>query len=61
VGATTFTIAGVAVMLVGVLVPNAFATKFMLAAIMVGAVWPVVYSYLEWRREKEGGTGGEVR
>jgi hypothetical protein len=33
----------------------------MLAAIMVGAVWPVVYSYLEWRREKEGGTGGEVR
>ena len=61
VGATSFTIAGVAVMLVGVLVPNAFATKFMLAAIMVGAVWPVVYSYLEWRREKEGGTGGEVR
>lgn len=53
VGATSFSIAGVAVMLVGVLAPNAMATKFMVAAILVGAFWPVVYSYLEWRREKE--------
>ena len=34
------------------------ATKLMLAAIVLGAFWPVVYSYLEWRREKEDAGGG---
>ena len=53
VGSTCFTLAGVAVMVVGFLAPGAMATKVMLAVIMVAVLWPVVYSYLEWRREKE--------
>ncbi len=52
VGGTCFTIAGVALMLIGFLAPGAVATKVMLAAILVAALWPVVYSYLEWRREE---------
>jgi len=55
VGATCFTIAGVAIMAVGFLAPGGLATKFMIAAIMGAVLWPVIYSYLEWRREKEEG------
>ena len=54
VGATCFTAAGVGIMLIGLFAPGGMATKLMLAAILIGAFWPVVYSYLEWRREKEG-------
>ena len=54
VGATCFTAAGVGIMLIGLFAPGGMATKLMLAAILLGAFWPVVYSYLEWRREKEG-------
>jgi uncharacterized membrane protein len=58
VGATCFTIAGLVLMALGFLTPGATATKVMIAAILIGVLWPVVYSYLEWRREKEeGGTG----
>ena len=41
------------VMLIGLFAPGGLATRLMLAAILLGAFWPVVYSYLEWRREKE--------
>ena len=54
VGATCFTAAGAGIVVIGLLAPGAMATKLMLAAILLGAFWPVVYSYLEWRREKEG-------
>ena len=33
---------------------SASSARLMLAAILTAAFWPVVYSYLEWRREKEG-------
>ncbi|HOX21207.1 MAG TPA: SdpI family protein, partial [Gemmatimonadales bacterium] len=49
VGATCFTAAGVGIMLIGLFAPGGMATKLMLAAILIGAFWPVVYSYLEWR------------
>ncbi len=52
VGATCFTAAGVGIVLIGLFAPGEMATKLMLAAILLGAFWPVVYSYLEWRRER---------
>ena len=55
VGATCFTAAGVGIVLIGLFAPGELATKLMLAAIVAGAFWPVVYSYLEWRRERAGG------
>lgn len=53
VGGYCFTIAGLVVMVSGFVVPADMATKVMLAAIFPAAIWPVVYSYLEWKREKE--------
>jgi uncharacterized membrane protein len=53
VGATAFTIAGLAVMVVGFIAPGRVATKVMLAGVLAAFLWPVIYSYLEWRREKE--------
>ncbi len=56
VGATCFTAAGAGIVLIGLFAPGELATKLMLAAIVVGAFWPVVYSYLEWRRERDEGS-----
>jgi uncharacterized membrane protein len=58
VGAISFSAAGVVIMLVGFFAPGGLATKLMVAAILLGAFWPVVYSYLEWRRERAEGTAG---
>lgn len=52
VGATSFTVAGVAIMLIGLAGwPSVGAKGLLIAAILAG-LWPVVYSYLEWRRER---------
>lgn len=53
VGATSFTVAGVAIMLLGVAGSRSGAMKGLLVAAILAALWPVVYSYVEWRREKE--------
>lgn len=52
VGATSFTVAGVAIMLIGLSGSRAGATKVLLGAAILAALWPVLYSYLEWRRER---------
>ena len=61
VGATSFTAAGVGIVLIGLFAPGEMATKLMLAAIVLGAFWPVVYSYLEWRRERGEGSSAASR
>lgn len=58
VGGYCFMIAGLVVMVSGFVVPGVMATKVLLAAILPAAIWPVVYSYLEWKRERAEGTAG---
>ncbi len=61
VGGYCFTIAGLVVMVSGFVVPGAMATKVLLAALLPAIVWPVVYSYLEWRRERDEGSAAVGR
>lgn len=52
VGATAFTVTGVAILLMGVLGGRAHLFRVLLVVAILAALWPVLYSYLEWRRER---------
>lgn len=56
VGGYAFTVAGVLFVAMAVLGGAPGAIKLMLALIIPAVLWPVLYSYLEWRREKESST-----
>ena len=59
VGGYAFSLAGLIFLVLAVLPTGRMNTVFMLAVIMPIVLWPVLYSYLEWRREKEeSGTSG---
>lgn len=58
VGATSFTVAGVAIMLIGLVGTRSAAMRGLLAAAILAGLWPVLYSYLEWRREVGRGSAG---
>ncbi len=58
VGGYAFSLAGLIFLVLAVLPTGSMNIVFMLAVIMPIVLWPVLYSYLEWRREKEeSGTG----
>jgi len=60
IGGYAFTLAGLAFVAVGFMARGGLGRTIMLAVIFPMILWPVVYSYLEWRREKEEvGTGGK--
>jgi len=56
VGGYAFTIAGLLFVAMALVPSLGGHMGIMLAVILPIAFWPVVYSYLEWRREKESGT-----
>lgn len=62
VGGYAFTLAGLVFVLMSFLAPGPGGTKWMLILVFPIVLWPVLYSYLAWRREKEGtvGTGGHT-
>ena len=56
VGGYAFTVAGLLFVAMAVLGGAPGAIKLMLVLIIPAVLWPVLYSYLEWRREKESST-----
>lgn len=59
VGGYTFTVTGLVFMVVA-FIPSGAASKAIILAVVIPMVlWPVIYSYLEWRREKAEGSAGE--
>jgi len=60
VGGYAFTLAGLAFIATAFIPMGDKSTAVMVGAILLMVLLPVVYSYLEWRREREGiGTGGK--
>jgi uncharacterized membrane protein len=58
IGGYAFTIAGLVFIATAFIPMGTKGTAVMLGIIFPTVLWPVVYSYLEWRREKEdAGTG----
>ncbi len=58
IGGYAFTIAGLVFVATAFIPMGRNSTTAMLVAVFGMVLWPVVYSYLEWRREKEeSGTG----
>jgi len=53
VGGYAFSLAGLIFLVLAVLPIGRINTVFMLVVIIPILLWPVLYSYLEWRREKE--------
>jgi len=58
VGGYAFTLAGLVLLGMAFVPMGGKSTTIMLAVILPIVLWPVVYSYLEWRREKEEATSG---
>ena len=58
VGGYTFILAGLLFILAGLFATGDTGRTIMFVAIFPVILWPVMYSYLEWRREKAEGTAG---
>jgi len=58
VGGNAFTIAGLVFIATGFVPMGDKGTVVMVAVIFPMVLWPVLYSYLEWRREKEDAVAG---
>lgn len=57
VGGYAFTIAGLIFVAFALLGGGPGAIKLMLVLVLPIVLWPVLYSYLDWRKEKEAATG----
>jgi uncharacterized membrane protein len=53
VGGYAFTLAGLVLIVVSLLSPGRSGTLLVLWIVIPAVLWPVLYSYLEWRKEKE--------
>ncbi len=58
VGGYAFTLAGLAFIVISFLGRGPAGTRLMLWLVFPIVLWPVLYSYLEWRKEKEGTGSG---
>jgi uncharacterized membrane protein len=58
VGGYTFILAGLAFIATAFVATGATGRIVMLVVVIPMFLWPVIYSYLEWRREKTEGTAG---
>jgi uncharacterized membrane protein len=61
IGGYAFTAAGLVLLAVGLLSPAVASMKIALWVILPMLLWPVIYSYVEWRREKEAATSTPSR
>jgi len=58
IGGYTFILGGLLFIATGFLATGKSGRTIMLVSILPVILWPVIYSYLEWRREKAEGTAG---